>query len=323
MYRQLLTIFLSLLVTACFAQLSDEEAILRARSFLSVVAPDVVETPAQVLRDTLRVHDQDLNVAIVYFHESSVALHSNGSLSGLSIRGQALNPKGGSSDKFSSDAEAWQALENVVDKLDLDLPPGLKRSSIERMETTHRDYSILFYKRPSPYGFENSEGNYLAAKLHRITGRVIHISVARGHTYEQPNIRVSEEHAVAKAVAKLGGSAEDYTGRELKYFAAGYDEAPEYLKEMIRNKVMRLMYLITGPRGTAMIDSVTGDLITTLHIDSNKSETLEKKQASAVKPNTKVDKDSGQSSILPTTLAGLVALLSATFVAWKMRNRKV
>ncbi len=323
MIKSVSTFIFLIFASLSLAQISDEYAIERARSFLSVLAPEKSEKPAQVTRESIRIADANVDFVRVYIDEAWISLQSTGRLSGISIGGEQLRPRGGSPDKYRTDEEAWNALDEVINRLDLDLPPGLKRSELTKLESDQgQDYAYLFYMRPDSHGYENSMGNYLAAELHRITGKVLHISVARGHTYEAPNIRITEEQAVAKAVAKLGGSPADFTGRELKYFSMSYDEAPDYFKELIRNKVMRLMYLMSAPQGTAMIDSVTGDLVTTMHIDSSPGKPVKKSVATSAKLKEKVQDSSEQSSLAPIAIAGLVALFAVAMAAFRMRSRR-
>jgi hypothetical protein len=153
---------------------------------------------------------------LVFFDEVMIGLESDGTFIGCSNMSAASHlPKGGAPDKYRTDEEAWRALEDVIASLDLDLPAGLERSSVRRMggsggDEEYGDYVYSFYMRPKPYGYEHSGGNYLAAEMHRITGRVLSLSVARGWTYEPPDIRVTQEQAIAKAISVLANQA---TGR--------------------------------------------------------------------------------------------------------------
>lgn len=261
MNRLLATLSVAIIGCLCHAQISDDQAIREARKFISALAPEEVNKQPVVLRDKMEVRGATLEYFHVQFEEVVVSLEIDGTFIGFyNMSGSALEPKRGGRDKYETDEEAWRALEEVLGNLHLNLPPGLKRDEIRRQDGETSDFVYTFYMRPHPHGYDHSEGNYLAAELHRVTGRVLGLSVARGWTYEPPNVRVSESQAVERAVETFGGEPSEWRA-QLKYKSMAYDRAPAYFKPMVSQQIMRLMYLIGSERGTVMVDSVTGSVL--------------------------------------------------------------
>ncbi len=315
-------ILLAASVTAAtYAQLTDEQAEGRARTFISVLSPEDKNKPATVTRETMRASGQSVEHFLIHVDEIMVGLTREGYFIGFSnSSGSALRPKGGSPDKFKTDEEAWDALDELIDKLDLNLPPELNPSELKRLSSEGQDYTYLFYKRPSPFGYANSSGNYLSAQLHRITGRVLGLSVARGWTYERPDLRVSEAQAVEKGIEHFGGTPAEWRGRQLQYASMDYDRAPEYLKPIIAQKVMRLMHIVTSAYGTVMVDSVTGAVVDTWQMDSSKEPGKRVEVNATTKPDLAKKKPEEQQSSLPFALGGLAVIALAGIVVTRVRS---
>ena len=268
MKRFLAFLSVALIGCLCHAQISEDQAIREAKRYISALAPEEIDKQPVVLRDTMEVSGATLEYFHVQFEEVVVALESDGTFIGFyNMSGPALEPKRGGPDKYVTDEEAWRALEDVVANLHLNLPPGLERDEIRRQDGETSDFVYKFYMRPRPHGYDHSEGNYLAAELHRITGRVLGLGVSRGWTYEPPNVRVSESQAVERAVETFGGEPSEWRV-QLKYDSMAYDRAPAYFRPMICQQVMRLMYLISSGRGTVMVDSVTGSVLDSWTVDA-------------------------------------------------------
>lgn len=223
----------------------------------------------------------DSEYVMVSFGEVVTSLKNDSAfLSISSMSKSALLPKGGAPDKYETDEAAWRAFEDVLARVDLDLPEGLERHRLERVSHEGQDYVYRFYMRLRPYGYEALGGWKIRGEIQRITGRVVSIVHSRpGWTYEPPNVQVSEAQAIEKAVETMGGPASEWRV-ELKYGTANYDRAPEYFRSLISQQVMRLLYRLqrydaaSGKSSLISIDSVTGAVLSTqtLSIDSPKVE---------------------------------------------------
>lgn len=270
--------FVVLASGACTAQISDEQAVLEARRYVSAFAPEALsENPRVFFRDRMDGWAPDSEYVMVSFGEVVTSLKNDGTfLCFYSMRRATLLPKGGAPDKYETDEAAWRAFEEVLSRIELDLPEGLERHRLERVSHEGQDYVYRFYMRLRPYGYETLGGWKISGEIQRITGRVVSIVHSRpGWTYEPPNVQVSESQAIEKAVETMGGPASDWRV-ELKYGTMNYDRAPEYFKALISQQVMRLIYRMqrydpqTKVSSLISIDSVTGAVLSTqtLTIDS-------------------------------------------------------
>jgi hypothetical protein len=266
----------ALLCGHTLAQISEDQAILAAKEYVTVLAPEVLGALPVVERETMEVRGNNFHYFRISFErtrEVKVCLHADGTfLSYGDIRSSSFRPKGDHPDKYPTDEAAWHALEDVVAALALDLPQGLERFSVKRMggnggDVEHGDYVYMFYMRPRPYGYERCDGNYLAAEIHRITGRVLSLSVARGWTYEVPNIQLAPGQAVAKAILVFGGEPSEWR-TTIGYHSVAYDRAPAYVRQMVSDQVMRLTYIASSARGHVKVDSVTGAVMDTWQLDA-------------------------------------------------------
>lgn len=264
------SIFFAIVATssaAAYGQLSNEDAIRAAEEHLRSLGAHALAKNPQVRRSSMAVRGESEERIRVHFDDAAVSLNQNGTLSGLSIDGSAMEPRTDTPEKFASDDQAWQAVEEILSRSNIELPPDLERHSLSRGKQAYKEFIYTFYLRPKPYGYGNSSGNYVCVQLHRVTGAVRHVSVASGWTYEEPNLQTSHQEAIQAAMRTLGGSESDWTGKQLLYTSASYERAPEHIRRLLERQVMRLMYIISSDRGSVMVDSVTGDVIQTMHLD--------------------------------------------------------
>lgn len=275
--KNLMVLLLAIVCCLCNAQISDEQAIFEARRYVAAFAPEALDEEPRIFREPIDSWGPSAQRVIIYFGEVVTSLKNDGTfLSFSSMSKSALLPKGGAPDKYETDEDAWRAFEDVLARVDLDLPEGLKRHRLERVSHEGQDYVYRFYMRLRPYGYETLGGWKIRGEIQRITGRAVSIVLSRpGWTYEPPNVRVSESQAIEKAIEAMGGAASDWRV-ELKYGTSNYDRAPEYFRSLISQQVMRLLYRLqrydaeSGKSSIISIDSVTGAVLSrqTLTIDS-------------------------------------------------------
>lgn len=266
MKRSFLAICYTILASTSVAQLGDAEAILEARRYMFAWSPEVLDERPLVTRDTMELRGELFEYTQVRFGAAIASLKRDGSLISFSIRGPALYPKGGAPDKFETDEAAWRALEELFSGVDLDLPRELERHTLERVDHAGMDCVVRLKLRLRPFGYETRAGYYAVAELHRITGRLLYLSLpGKGWTYEPPNVQVSEAQAIEKAVDTLGGVASEWS-TELKYATTKYDRAPAYFRPLISQQVSRLLYRVLkrdghGVTSMVIVDSVTGAVV--------------------------------------------------------------
>jgi hypothetical protein len=306
------------------AQLSDKGAIERASGYIEKLAPDVRHEAPRVWRDSFDVRGHSIGYLQVFFGEVSVGLMESGEfLSYADSRGGS--PRDGAPDKHATEEEAWAALEETLSEVDLGAAEDLHRSSFTQQGSAYSDSVNVFYFRPRPYGYEHSSGNYVAAVVHRITGKLIGLSVARGWTYEAPDIRVTEEQAVQKAIEQRGGQPADWVGRQLRYASMDYERAPEYLKPMIARQEMRLMYIMSAKRGVVMIDSVTGAVVDTWQYDDAEGRGTSSGGAEDARPRPEsesgLEGDRRSPWLLPVLGVGALFVVGFGVVVAKARRR--
>lgn len=264
--RILATFGLAMVTGICMAQMSDEAAILEGRRYVSAWAPDSLQSRPSVMRGSLDVRGTSLPYIQVFFGDATTTLRADGTFMSFSVRGHALEPKGGAPDLYRTDEAAWRALDEIMNRVDLALPTELEPHKLEREDSVGLDYVLRLTMRLRPYGFETRSGHYLVAEIHRITGKLLYLSLpGTGWTYEPPNIRVSEAQAIEKAIETLGGEPYEWDV-DLKYATSSFDRSPEYFKPLISQRIMRLLYRVTkfdGHSSTAIVvvDSVTGNVI--------------------------------------------------------------
>ncbi len=180
---------------------------------------------------------------------------------------QATEPRSGP-EKYKTDEEAWQALESMLQKLDV--PKDLTDRRLERIEPPGTDYAYSFELSPRPHGFGSQGGNSVVCWLQRVTGRVIRLGISRGWTYEPPNVKVTKEQAIANASVLFPAKGESWSA-ELKYWAVGNPGAPAELREMYARKLARLHYVVTRKKYVGipakrmlsecvLVDAVTGNV---------------------------------------------------------------
>lgn len=249
-----------LLGRLAFGQINDQQAIAMARPFLAVLAPGALSTPPQVFRQTMADAARGpFEVIHVGFEEAVVYLDSFGQFQGfVNLSREAQQPRGGAPDKYVSDDAAWNALDAILTHFDA--PQNLLRTRLVRESGAGKPYAMQYTMGPRPNGFEADGGNQVTAAMHRITGRVLAISMTRGWTYEPPNIRVTAESAIATARVVYGGSVQDWQAI-LKYCTVAKPDAPAYTRALHANKTMRLYYDVWSDRGNATVDSVTGEIV--------------------------------------------------------------
>jgi hypothetical protein len=326
----LAVVLLSHLALMAPAQLTDAEAIERARPIVAALAPEYADFQGSVWRDSLSVRGRVQSYMQVLFGEVRVTLADDGTFGAFSnLAPEALRPRRDAPDKYSDDDQAWRALEELLDGLDLALPANLERAELKRYDTDTYDYVYSFYLRPAPYGYANSAGNYVAAELHRVTGRVLHLSIARGWQYELPNVRVSEQEAVQIAIALRGGVEADWIGRQLQYMSMAHERAPAYLKTMMEEQKMRLMYIISSRDGKAvMIDSVTGTVVDSWQADSSAhsgrevvggTDSASKSPDSGRGSNQVRARRSTTTGLTIGAVAGVIALVVAVYIRRRAR----
>ena len=267
MKKALSILIFALVANLCPAQISDEEAILQAKKYISAWSPEFLAERPTVLRDTMAVRGRTIEYFHVQFGEAVAWLKSDGTFTGFANMGSAAsNARGPGSDIFGADEEVWARLLEIT--AEIELPEGLERSKLEREDREGLPFCFRLTMRPSPFGYVDSDGNYLVAELHRTTGQLLGLSVARGWTYEPPNIRMSESQAIARGVDAFGGDPAEWRA-QLVYKSLAYERAPSYFKPMITRQKMRLMYIVSSDRGTVMIDTVTTSVLDSWKIDAD------------------------------------------------------
>ncbi len=274
MVRNTAVLCVALMCSHVHAQMTEDQAILEARRYISSWAPENLGATPVVLRDTMEVRGMAIEYFMIHFGDAVATLLDDGALiSYYNMSSAVANPPGRDRDRYVTDEQAWDALEETITTVDL--PSGLERSKLEREDREGQRYAYKFTMKPSPYGYADSGGNLLVAELHRTTGRVLSMSVVSGWTYEAPDVRVSEQAAIAKAVAHSGGEPSEWR-TNLKYSTTAYESAPEYFKPLIEQQVMRLLYVVEKydvQSGTkvVVVDSVTGSVIgsATYAVDSH------------------------------------------------------
>lgn len=251
--------FLTLLASFAIAQIGDAEAVARARPIVARFASEDATSPPQLFRETMETAWGRTEIVHVNFGDFVVWLEGSGDLKGFGgpSRGPFEN-RGGEPDRYPTDEGAWRALETVL--ADLHLGDGLTRKELERDGRGGAPLTMRFTMQPRPYGYETDGGNTVRAEIHRITGQVISLSIARGWTYEAPNVRVSPEQAIETTRLSHGGEAAEWRVR-LKYSGTADPNAPAYTRQLRSNKVMRLYYSVWSSRGSALVDSITGDIV--------------------------------------------------------------
>ncbi|MEQ1821114.1 MAG: hypothetical protein ABL949_01250 [Fimbriimonadaceae bacterium] len=113
--------------------------------------------------------------------------------------------------------------------------------------------------RSATYGYPALSGNHVYIKFDIRRGRVTSIDLEEGWQYEAPRIAVTAAYAKQKAVEALGGEAGEWQ-LSLTY-QAGDAAGPRELYELTLQHVQRLCYEMSCPRGTVVIDSVTGETV--------------------------------------------------------------
>ena len=242
------------------AQINDAQAIVLARPYVARYAQEAVNSSPQVNREVM-MEAAGGPVALIYisFGEVNVTLHSSGEFQSFSnLSASVRRHEAGAPDLFATDDAAWEALESMLTQVDL--PSGLTRKKLVRATGNGNDFAFRYTMNPRPHGYEADAGNQVWAEIHRTTGRLLSLSVVRGWTYEEPNVRVTPEDAVSAVRLAHGGAIQDWQSK-LSYMSVARPDAPEYARNMRANKTMRLHHTVWSVRGTARVDSVTGDIV--------------------------------------------------------------
>lgn len=314
MIRFLVVLVLLQVASVIVAQLTDNGARESADQIMSRLAPELDVNSSKVVRDSMNIRGEYREYIVVSYGTASISFLASGEVTGLSIDGRAIEPREAEPEAFRSDEEAWQAVESLLAELDFDLPTGLERESLEREEQGYKEFVYTFYLRPRPFGYGNSSGNYVCVQLHRVTGRVRHLSVSRGWQYETPNVRITEEQAVQKAIEIYGGSSSDWRGRQLRFSTVNYDRAPAYLKPLIEQRVMRLMYTVSSSKGSVMIDSVTGDVVDSWQIEGAENDGKHARGSGQESDTAASESSDRNMTLLPVALGGLIGLGVVVYV---------
>lgn len=185
---------LTIVCCLCHAQISDAEAINDARRYVAALAPEALNETPRISKEPIDSWEPNAQGVTVHFGEVVTSLKNDGAfLCFYSMRRATLLPKGGAPDKYETDEAAWRAFEEVLSRIELDLPEGLERHRLERVSHEGQDYVYRFYMRLRPYGYETLGGWKISGEIQRITGRVVSIVHSRpGWTYEPPIVQVSE-----------------------------------------------------------------------------------------------------------------------------------
>lgn len=310
------------LLARTHAQSTTSELIERAR----VVVTKLTSVPprmAGVLVPSPPSTSNPSSHVVIAFGEQFVHFGLDGQLRGyadLSARTREEQAPGSS--PLAVDANAFSAAERILGSIDEG--GGFERKSIKRSRGL-----IYVGLAAKPYGYWSDGGNQALVTLMEGSGRVREVMLSRGWTFEPPNIHVTPEQAVDKAVAALGGSRANWQYR-LEYTTWASSRAPAEIQSLHAKKTMRLHYnLWSDLRSAAYVDSVTGTLFDPI----TPEDWAERRVQRGLPPNDpigKIDKISSGFSkvesrpVHPALLVGAgFGLGVAVFFAWsRLRTRK-
>jgi hypothetical protein len=222
--RNTAALCLAVLSSYAIAQINDAQAISQAEPYIARFAPEAINVAPRLYREEMEAAGGSIQIIHVTFGEAIVFLYGSGQFKGFAnLSGESRLPNSGGPDKYASDADAWNALDAIL--FGIDLPSGLTRKKLVRESRVGQPFVMRFTMHPRPNNYEADGGNQVNATIHRITGRVLSLSVARGWTYEAPNVRISPEEAIAATRVVHGGSVQDWQ-TNLKYMTVANTNAP-------------------------------------------------------------------------------------------------
>lgn len=296
------------------------------------------ENKAEVIRRSYK-NNPESSFIEVNDGEAMVRLSPPGSFKGFS----ELDPReliDGENQKGLTEAQAWVRAEKIL--ANLDAPSGLTRLSSRKKQAGNGPpgmYQMVFA--PRPHGFIAESGNVAFVHIKQSTGQVVFAAISRGWTYESPNVQIAPEQAKLIAAKVEGGDPSDYASA-IKYYASAAQSAPASFRKLFDGKVMRLCYILDAQGKSVIVDSVTGDVVTSgKHGGSaqsgvkssklvSKSNTLDlnrsavASESSFVKPAESKDSDKPRSSDIPAGLflgVGVAAGIALSVLLFAVRKR--
>ena len=301
---------------AAFAEIDDETAKARALEYAARIGYTSERQLFIVFRES-----NPPSILVTIDERVNVFLRTDGSFRNYS-NPRLKTDRSGSPDLLSDDETSWRAAEAVLAKFEL--PDGLERHRIVRQEST--DYipaTVHCFFNARPFGYQSWAGNTARVLLDQSDGTPIEVSISSGWTYEPPNIRVSQQQAIAKAQDVYGGSIEDWHV-ELMYLKGSNRGMPEYMREMAANKIQRLWYSASRDSQDTtylvLIDSVTGHVFpygtTGSTQKPNATYSNESPRAESQKKPPTGDKNRS-SGLLPYSIVAFVVAFGG-FAVWMM-----
>ncbi len=326
------------------AQLSDGDSIEVARQYVARFAAVSSSEEPRVFRDEWpSAAGEDVHTIAVWFGETKVRMDGNGRFRSFSnLSATAGLPIGGAPDKYESDEEAWAALDEVLEEFEV--PARLYRAELLRGDGSGEPYAYQFVMlERAPSGYKTLTSNSVRAEIHRITGKLIGLSIVDGWTFEPADAQVTPTAAIETVRARYGGRTEDWHAT-LQYETVSSQEAPQYTRELRANKVLRLYYSVSSSdsrRGYSWVDSKTGEIVQHRVLTPGSvgghpgSQTKEREEPKSVDSDSASDQaergvaseptSDVQAGVGPATVAVPVILLAvaAVFLWQRFRPRRV
>lgn len=153
--------------TSMFGQISDEEAVARARAYVSTIGVE----PRQ--REPIVYPHPYYGDRIIVSLDGFVSVRMNLDGSFVMFSNGRRKPPESGSGHFRNDEEAWQRAERIIARLDP--PDGLLRESIRRMDESTGEIYCDFDVRP--YGYWSEVGNCASVSFQASDGAVLGVIV--------------------------------------------------------------------------------------------------------------------------------------------------
>lgn len=289
------------------------------------IAIEVGAKLGQPIGDQIQVRKKE-DVVQVWSSNSLIELKPDGKfLSYADLDPKSQNPESGA-DMFPTDADAWARLTEILNQFEY--PKGLQRRSVKR------DANLLRFEMGRyVYGFHVEGGNVVNARIAARSGRVLFLFIGSGWSYEAPNIRITTDRAFEIAAAATGEDRSQLR-MDARYTTSPREDAPEGIRALNRRRIMRVCYVFSGQSSSAVIDSVTGDVVFSGSVGSatpppSGRKPISKSEIDAVtRDSLRRSHEMGQPSPQPKNSNGLLIVI-AGFVAvigigvgWMLRGRK-
>lgn len=230
-------------------QISKDEAVRLATGYAKSLGYAPSGTGDAKLVDTIPVGWH------VTFDNASVMLELTGLLSSAFGGGPSDPDKLPPADEFANDDAAWDFAEDVL--APLRVPEGLHREGLYR----ERGYiSLVFGVRP--FGYPAQGGNSASVTIRAQDRQVVMVGIGRGWNYEAPNIKITEAEAIAIAEKHVKAPSATWT-THLCYWTILLPDSSEAIRTLFERQTSRLFYVIRSEVNGVIVDTVTGDVVTT------------------------------------------------------------